>query len=66
MQLVCLLEGYYLAVANAVRMAGGVINRYVGDRVMATFNAPAALSGFVGQACTTQVVREGMKCLWEA
>jgi adenylate cyclase len=44
--------GIYLeAITRAVHEAGGVIDKYTGDGVMALFNAPAALADHPAQAC---------------
>ena len=42
--LVEILEAYYNAVNEVVVKSHGVLNKYIGDRVMVTFNVPAAVN----------------------
>src|SRR5262249_59322177 len=44
------LERFYEAMADEVQGAGGTVEKFAGDAVMAVFGAPAALEGHSGRA----------------
>jgi adenylate cyclase len=45
------LGRYFEAITAAVHASGGVVDKYIGDGVMALWNAPEPLPGHAGRAC---------------
>ena len=53
--LVGLLNRYFTPVTHAIQAEGGYIDKYIGDAVMALFNAPVALPDHPDAACRAAV-----------
>lgn len=50
-ELVDLLNRYFTPVTEAIQAEGGYVDKFIGDAVMALFNAPVALPGHPAAAC---------------
>jgi class 3 adenylate cyclase len=46
-----MLERFYDAMADEIARAGGTVEKFVGDAVMAAFGAPVALEDHAERAC---------------
>ena len=50
-----LLEAYYDVVGKSAEKYDGMINKYIGDRVMVTFNMPFTLEDYIEKACAAHI-----------
>lgn len=59
-QIVALLNRLFSRVTDAVEANGGLVNKFIGDAVLAVFGAPLPLPGHAGHAvsCARALVRE--------
>ncbi|MBI4423734.1 MAG: adenylate/guanylate cyclase domain-containing protein [Elusimicrobia bacterium] len=54
-ELVALLNGYFSATAGAILDHGGMIDKYIGDAIMAVFGAPIQTADHASRACAASL-----------
>ncbi len=61
------LGAYLETMTNAIRATGGTIDKFIGDAVMALWNAPTKLEAHAKRACTAALgCREATRVLYES
>lgn len=69
-ELVALLNGYLGPMTEAILREGGLLDKYIGDAIMALFNTPVEVPDHAVRACEAALVMrerlEGLNRVWRA